>query len=564
MLNHDISKKENSLEELNELIKKLNITVSIIEKIELLITISDKFRVTNNLKSSLEYAQTALEIATINGLENKFAKIYNLHALYYDAIDQFDKSLDYYQKAKSICEKLNDVENLAVTMNNIGSIYFLHFDKNTSLEYFEKAVELNPKSCKAINNAANTYAQLKKYDKAEKLFLSALEIAKKKNLQRSIAICYLNLVGLTRDIGQLNRSYEYLNFAEKIINTLKNSDMWLYFLMHKSETLIANNEIEKALFVLNEILEKTKQMKSKEFQINCFDIYKRLYLKIGDYKSAYEFSQKEIEIKDELFRLKIKNKLASFHALYEVEQKELKAREMVEKSARLATIGVMAAGITHEINQPLNAISVSANSVLFWNKHNPDVLPKLFVEELEQIAKGVTRIDDIIKHMRSFWVTPNILDDTLSDFNKSIINALSLIERQLYSHGIILETNLTDKELKVRANSVNIEQIVINLVINSMHSLDESTRADKKIRISTYVDNQTCQLQIWDNGIGLQTGTEETVFDPFYSTKKPGKGMGLGLAIVKNLIIKMNGSIKAENSNKGALFTIIIPLEEAV
>jgi signal transduction histidine kinase len=248
---------------------------------------------------------------------------------------------------------------------------------------------------------------------------------------------------------------------------------------------------------------------------------------------------------------------------FEIEKEALENH--LQKSQKLETIGTLAGGITHEINQPLNAISISANSVLYWHRNNPGVLPKLFIEELQQISKGAKRIDEIIRHMRSLWVADITTKMEYNSPNQIIIDSLSLIKQQLHAHGIIIEQKFTSQDISLFSDRVSLEQIIINLLINAMHSLDESDQTDKKIIIQTRADKTSCILSISDNGGGLPEGDEMVVFSPFYSTKDPSKSMGLGLAIVKNLVNKMDGSISAVNNKpSGARFIITLPIKDEI
>ena len=102
---------------------------------------------------------------------------------------------------------------------------------------------------------------------------------------------------------------------------------------------------------------------------------------------------------------------------------------------------------------------------------------------------------------------------------------------------------------------------MLNLVINAMHALDEKNNKDKSISLSTTQNETHIILEISDNGIGIPE--DKDIFDPFFSTKAPGKGMGLGLAIVKNIVEKLSGSITAFNNSEGATFRVEFPWGES-
>lgn len=241
-----------------------------------------------------------------------------------------------------------------------------------------------------------------------------------------------------------------------------------------------------------------------------------------------------------------------FQARLEAEKKHTEAVQMVEKAAHMASIGVMAAGLTHEINQPLSSIKVTADSILYWDKRNKGVVPEFFVNKLDKISRGVKRINDIIRHMRSFWISPDRLEENAVNLNETVVSALSLIDHQLHAHEIETKIVLNAAELPVRGNWVHLEQIVINLVVNSMHALDElPEKDDKKITIRTCSNNNFAQFEVIDNGIGLPEGIGDEIFDPFYTTKKPGRGTGLGLAIVRRFVDEHAGSIEVANNPEG-------------
>lgn len=246
------------------------------------------------------------------------------------------------------------------------------------------------------------------------------------------------------------------------------------------------------------------------------------------------------------------------------EKQSIETIKLLESSSKLASIGVMAAGITHEINQPLNAIKIHSDGILFWNKRNQNVLPDFFLQKITKITQAVNRIDSIIKHMRSFWVPNSKKTDEIFDVNRSILNAIDMVQSQVNSHGILLKTELFSEPLNVQGDIIHLEQIVMNLTVNAMHALDKTKSQDKDIFIKTKLQDKCIILTIEDNGPGINEELFEKLFDPFYSTKKPGEGMGLGLAIVKQFVDNFKGKIKCYNSpeTSGAVFEISIPAIE--
>ncbi|MCP5048856.1 MAG: GHKL domain-containing protein [bacterium] len=258
-----------------------------------------------------------------------------------------------------------------------------------------------------------------------------------------------------------------------------------------------------------------------------------------------------------------------FKARVEAERKQVTAVKQAERSGKLASIGVMAAGITHEINQPLNAIRVTADTVRYWCRRNPGKLPETINEQLDIHARSVDRIVEIIRHMRSFWVVADTPPVKSIDLNEAVANALSLTRQQLHAHYIQEVVRTGEQPLVVEGNMIHFEQVIVNLLVNAVHALDEIDKKNKKIELvtSTVGEGNSARLVISDNGPGLPDNPGDKIFDPFFSTRFGGEGMGLGLAIVKRYMDCYHGTIHAGNIQnngnvKGARFTLEFPLRE--
>jgi PAS domain S-box-containing protein len=241
----------------------------------------------------------------------------------------------------------------------------------------------------------------------------------------------------------------------------------------------------------------------------------------------------------------------------EAEKQKNEAIQIIDKSALLASVGVIAGGITHEINQPLNAIRMGVDGILFWDKQNK-ILPEMMTEMLEGISEAANRIDEIVKHMRSFWVEPNKKKYDAVNLNNAVDKALSLVSQKMHSSEIKLKLFTDDEDLFVNANPVQLELIINNLIINASHALNEANVKDKWIKIKTYKRAGHAYIEISDNGVGLPENVDpQKLFDPFYSTRKPDEGSGLGLAIVKMFADRFGAKVSAKNGpDGGAMFTI--------
>ncbi len=245
----------------------------------------------------------------------------------------------------------------------------------------------------------------------------------------------------------------------------------------------------------------------------------------------------------------------------QVEQEMLEAREAVVRAERLSSLGVMAAGIAHEVNQPLNSLKVTADGMLYW--HNQGKTPTLakIMENIGKISKQADRIDNIIKHMRFFVRSSQRGEPEPCDINTAVAEALSLIGAQLAAHAIAVRTRLAADLPPVAANNTQLEEVIINLLVNAMQSLDTVDKPGKCVTIVSGWQQGEIFLEISDNGPGISNKIRGKVFEPFFTTKPAGEGMGLGLSIVHSIVASYGGQIiiKGARRNRGAAFRIIFP-----
>ena len=240
----------------------------------------------------------------------------------------------------------------------------------------------------------------------------------------------------------------------------------------------------------------------------------------------------------------------------------LEARETVAKAERLSSLGIMAAGIAHEINQPLNSLKVAADGMLYWfdKGRTPDILDVM--GNIREISKDADRIDTIVKHMRAFIYNSEFTVPVLCDINMAVQESLLLLGAQILSHNISIKTELDAQLPPVSGSSIQLEQVVINLLINAIHALDTVDKSDKTIIIATGQRNRMAFLTVTDNGPGISKAIKDKIFDPFFTTKTAGLGMGLGLSIVNSIVNSYGGRVKVKDNNpgKGATFRIDFPV----
>lgn len=236
------------------------------------------------------------------------------------------------------------------------------------------------------------------------------------------------------------------------------------------------------------------------------------------------------------------------------------------QTAKLATLGEMAAGMAHELSQPMNIIRMAAEGALLTDG---PTLPERIRKGLDVIAGQAGRMGDIIDHMRVFSRKQTPSAD-LFDPHMCLREAINMVEAQFYAETITMSVRYLSQPIRVLGQPVHLEQVLLNLLTNARDSLRTRSRECTpesgwvaQIDIRTAIDptGEMLVIDVGDNGTGIPSDAIDRIFEPFYTTKEVGSGTGLGLSVSFGLISAMGGSITARNTESGgAVFTVTLPL----
>jgi len=252
------------------------------------------------------------------------------------------------------------------------------------------------------------------------------------------------------------------------------------------------------------------------------------------------------------------------------EKKREEALLIAEKSAHLTSLGTMAAGISHEINQPLTALKIKVDSMLYWNERNGDLDKNfdnnMFREHLHFVSEQTSRIDNIVQQVRALAIKDRTMKEEKFDVNEVIKKSLNLMQQQMSARGIKLALNFKKDLPKIIGQKIALQQVIINIIINARDALSSTNNKKKTISITTSKDKQINKIEISDNGPGIKKENLDRLFEPFFSTKESSEGMGLGLSIVQSSVSALGGLISVRNNGdqEGVCFTILLPSTEEV
>ncbi|RME21346.1 MAG: HAMP domain-containing protein [Deltaproteobacteria bacterium] len=234
--------------------------------------------------------------------------------------------------------------------------------------------------------------------------------------------------------------------------------------------------------------------------------------------------------------------------LYEL----LQRHEQLVQSEKMAVVGKLTAGIAHELNNPLNNISLSVDSLL---EDFEAMEPAKVKHILEQIAKQVDRASGTVSNLLDFTRKERQAFAKV-DLNDIIRSALRLVENELKLAGIEVRTQLQDDLPPVRGNPRGLEQVFLNLFLNAIQAMGKGGL----LEVKTAAMDCMVVATVKDTGPGMPEEIKKRIFEPFFTTKDPGQGTGLGLSVSLGIIDKHGGRIEADSKpGKGTTFTVFLP-----
>lgn len=242
------------------------------------------------------------------------------------------------------------------------------------------------------------------------------------------------------------------------------------------------------------------------------------------------------------------------------------AEQQLVQAGKMATLGEMATGVAHELNQPLSVIKSAANYIMRKVKANEPIPDEIMTTMTEEIDGQVNRAEKIINHMREFGRKSDNVKEK-ADVNRALVKALDIFKEQLTLRHIEVVPHL-DRDLPmILADENRLEQVFINLLLNARDAIeerfeqkDQTAESAKQIFVTTRVSDKRVVIEIEDTGTGIPPEVGDKIFDPFFTTKAAGKGTGLGLSIGYRIIKDYGGTISADKGRaNGALFTIQFP-----
>ncbi len=559
---------------------------------------------------ALEYFFKSLQIAEQNKDRLNIARAMgNIGTAYSNNEFTYDKALDYYLKALPISEELDDRNTMGGLMVNIGETYLKRNKDDSALYYFKKslkAYENTENIPYSLNDIGSTYTKKGNYNLATQYHEKALSFAKELNLQLDIVQSYLGLgdtyykkgdYTLALDAYQKAKSTAYsINLKKELKDAYQGLASTYAALKNFSQafqyqTLYTN--IKDTLFNLDIAQKVTKlqtnfEIQKKQGQIDILTRDKAL---------------QNLELKRQKFA---RNTLAAgllfvfaiafiLYKLYrKVGRRTLQLRRSLEElkstqaqliqAEKMASLGLLTAGIGHEIQNPLNFVNnfSEINVELLHEledgpfqhlsepgKEEANAIIKDLAQNMSKITHHGKRADAIIKGMLQHS------RKNTGEREATNINTLAEEYLRLSYHGLTPKDKSIDIDIKTKYDDAlekidiipqDFGRVLLNLFNNAFYSIvEKKERQGEKykpvISVSTKKLNDKIEMRVYDNGTGIPQKALDKIFQPFFTTKPTGQGTGLGLSLSYDIIKAHGGELKVETKEgEFAEFVITMPV----
>ncbi len=462
---------------------------------------------------------------------------------------EYPKALEYYNQAKAIMTRQKDTEALALFLNNLGNLYGEMQEYQRAREHFEQSLAYyrdaqNKRGiARTLYNLGNCSYYQKEPELAKTYFLQALDDAKEIGSKDILVAAFLSMANLEEEQNHPAAALRY----HRQYTALKDS-------IYSEETNTAVSELQMQYEMEKQNREKERYRLAAEKQKNA-----NLRLAIGLMAvfgaGLFIFWQ---------YRTKVHINCLLRDEIAKAVQTQKDQQQIIVHQANLTALGEMAAGIAHEINQPLQNISLSAENMEFSLSDSPPDADYLR-EKISYIFQDIARIRTIAEHISLFSSEQASELHQPFDINESITNALFMMRKQYELDGIHLQRDLASDIPPVMGNSYKTEQIVLNMLTNARDALRGDgvcIPPEKKVVVRSFVQDDSAVIEVQDSGCGISAKIRDRIFHPFFTTKEVGQGSGLGLSISYGIAREMGGSVELVSAANPTIFRILLPLWE--
>ena len=558
------------------------------------------------------YFQRCLNISTRISNRELLASAYRNMGEYFIVKQKYDQALEYFVKTRDVYEEMGKRDGVAEAFINLGRVALLTGDMDESQQYLKQGLDLarqiNARELlqKSYCALSDLFAAKEDYHQALSCFRRHAEIKdsifgeqagqriaelqtkfETEKKEREAEVFRIKTVELADQVQQrtaeLNRSRNELKHERDLfVNGPVVVVRWVHAKGQKTQIEYISPNISQFGYDGEDfkngrtILED--MIHPDDFERTISDLRRMIQNEVSSWEQEYRVCDTESNIywiyslnrsflDDDNPQLRIfTSYMMNITELKRVQEELRQKQAQLAHSGRLASLGEMATGVAHELNQPLAIIRMQAEILKLSSPVDASGEVNS-LQDLDEIILQVDRAAAIIDHMKGFAHVQTDVTEPV-DLNTSINRALVFFREQFRIHSIVLKIDLAGNLPILHVNAQKIEQIVVNFLSNARFAVDrriqlEDTDYSGAVHLTTKVskDKKWVIFEIIDNGVGMNSEELQRCLEPFYTTKDVGQGTGLGLTIVNNIINEFKGRMEIiSKQGSGTTIHVRIPI----
>jgi signal transduction histidine kinase/Tfp pilus assembly protein PilF len=542
-----------------------------------------------NLQESMGHLNDALQWFEANNHTSGEADVRIGLAYLYWGFGEFNKGLDEGLKALALYKEADNLDGQGWSQTALGGFYHDWKDHRQSRDYYEQALVVFEETGhqvgigRALNGIGSALALMGQYEEARDYQERSLK-ANRSGGNQFTASKALNDIGLLlQQQGELDEALKYHREALEIRQQLSYPTGEITCLLDIGNIQIEKREYDEARDVLNKALVMAERIRSKPKICRAHELLSKLYRDLVQFDTALVHFENFHRIREEVYHEDTETRLSNMRTAYQIEAAEREAelyrlknvelkdmlaqlqnaQAQLVQTGKMAALGQLVAGITHEVNQPIGAIrSATDVSTRALKRIGSDggggngELEKLInVLRLnnDNTAIGTARIEKILKSLQSFSRLDEA-DFQKTDIHEGLESTLTLIGPEI-PEGVRVEKDFGDVP-SCYLYPGDLNQLFMNLLLNAVAAVD----GEGVVKIKTRASGGAVNIEISDDGRGIENDKLKSLFDPGFTTRESRVRMRTGLYTSYGIVHKHHGEIEVESElGKGTTFTVTIP-----
>jgi|GEM_PF-363512 len=503
-----------------------------------------------------------------NKLDILIAACNNLRGLIYMGRGMYDSSLYFHNLSYRTRLARGGKVAISSSLFNMGELFVKRKEYKKALEFLHRGLKID----EAINDnygrslyyyqLSQAHEGLKQFDSVEYFLQKAIRNAVPNSAYEILQKSYLDMAKLLQRTGKTDEAYKYLENYIGISDSLYSKQTAQTLAAY--ETLFEVDKKEQEIAILNkdkQLIEANSRIQrlvlyvlgvGSVFLIALVVFFGRMGIRLRVLNKANEEKAEELlKANSALQQLYIDLKSNNIE-LKETLDKLSQAQEHLLRSEKMASLGVLAAGVAHELNNPLNFIKGGLFTLETQAAKEGRMENEEFKHSMSIINEGINRATAILKGLGQYSRQSENMTEAC-DLNKILENCLVILSNSLKYHVRIIK-NFSSTPVLITGNAGKLHQAFINIINNA----EQSISGEGTITLTTKTEGNQVTVSISDTGSGISKENLKRLGDLFFTTKEPGKGTGLGLSISYKIIQDHNGKITVDSEiGKGTTFTLI-------